>query len=155
MQKSDIVIVAEEPATDSWHKRLGHVTERGLKILAEKNLLPVIKSTEFKFCEHCIMGTQKRVSFLRNNSKRDTKILDLVHSDVCGPFNIKSLGGAAYFVTFIDDVPKKVWAFPIKSKDQVLDVFQKFHIAVERETNKLLRCIRTDNGGEYCSKAFE
>lgn len=101
------------------------------------------------------MGRQKIVSFLRNNSKRDTKILDLVHSDVCGPFNIKSLGGAAYFVTFIDNVSKKVWAFHIKSKDQVLDVFQKFHMAIERETNKLLRCIRIDNGGEYFSKAFE
>jgi transposase InsO family protein len=79
----------------------------------------------------------------------------LVHSDVCGPINVKSLGGVAYFVTFIDDASKKVWDFPIKSKDQVLDTFQKFHMVVERETNKLLRCIRTDNGGEYCSKAFE
>jgi hypothetical protein len=53
------------------------------------------------------MGRQKRVSFMRNNFKRDTKILDLVHSNVCGPINIKSLGGVAYFVTFIDDASKK------------------------------------------------
>jgi len=77
-----------------------------------------------------------------------------VHSDVCGPINIKSLGGDYYFVTFIDDASKKVWDLPIKGKDQVLYIFQKFHMIVERETNKLLRGIRTDNGGEYFSNEF-
>ena len=46
MEKSDIVAVAKEESTsDLWHKRLGHMTERGLKITVEKNLLPRIKGT--------------------------------------------------------------------------------------------------------------
>ncbi|GJX38415.1 putative RNA-directed DNA polymerase [Tanacetum coccineum] len=50
-------------------------------------------------------------------------MLDLVHSDVCGPIKTKTLGGCSYFVTFIDDHSRK--------------------------TEKKLKCIRTDNGGEY------
>ncbi len=34
--------------------------------------------------------------------------LDLVHIDMCGPFNIKSIRGAKYFITFIDDKSKIV-----------------------------------------------
>jgi hypothetical protein len=56
---------------------------------------------------------------------------------------------------FIDDTSKKVLDFPIKRKDEVLGTLLKFHMIVERKTNKLLRCNVTDNGGEYFSKSFE
>jgi hypothetical protein len=91
---------------------------------------------------------------MRNNFKRETKILDMVYYDVCGPINIKSLGRVSYFVAFINDASKKVRDFPIKGNDQFLDIFQKFPMVVERETKKVLICSRNDNGGEYCSKEF-
>ena len=56
---------------------------------------------------------------------------------------------------FIYDASKKVLDFRIKREDKVLRTLQKFHMVVERETNKLLRCNITDNGGEYFSKSFE
>ena len=65
-----------------------------------------------------------------------------------------SLGGANYFVTFIDDLSCKVWAYPLKRKDEVLSVFKKFVTLVEIETGKKVKCLRSDNGGEYISKSF-
>ena len=82
-------------------------------------------------------------------------MLELVHSYVFGLVNIKSLGGASYFVTFIDDASRKIWAYPMKNKSEVFGIFQKFHVVIERETNKLLKCLRIDNGGEDCSNAFK
>ncbi|RVE55239.1 hypothetical protein evm_000137 [Chilo suppressalis] len=35
--------------------------------------------------------------------------LELIHSDVCGPTETPSLGGARYFLTFIDDLTRKVY----------------------------------------------
>lgn len=52
-------------------------------------------------------------------------------------------------LTFIDDHSRKVWAFALSSKDQVLEKFKSFHAMVERKTNRKLKCIRVDNGGEY------
>jgi transposase InsO family protein len=154
--KSDLAAVTKEGnSADLWHKRLGHMSEKGLKILVGKNLLPGLKSYNLDLCEHCIYGRQRRVSFLRGGHDRKKNVLELVHSDVFGPVNIKSLGGASYFVTFIDDASRKVWAYPMKNKSEVFGIFQKFHVVVERETNKLLKCLRTDNGGEYCSNAFK
>ena len=67
-------------------------------------------------------------------------VLDLIHSDLYGPLP-KSLGKAQYFVTFIDDHSSKTWAYALKSKDQVLDIFKQFHVSVERQTGKKLKCI--------------
>ncbi|URE11220.1 hypothetical protein MUK42_06440 [Musa troglodytarum] len=44
---------------------------------------------------------------------------------------------------------RKVWAYALKTKDQVISVFKEFHARVERETERQLKCIRSDNGGEY------
>ena len=66
-----------------------------------------------------------------------------------------SMGGSKYFVTFIDDFSRKVWANPLKKKDKVLSKFQNFVTHVENQSGKKVKCLRLDNGGEYVSKAFE
>ena len=81
--------------------------------------------------------------------------MELVHSDVCGPMKVKSLGGASYYVTFINDATKKMWVYAIKYKDDVLGIFKYFYAKVERKSGKPLKCIRTDNGGEYIGEFQE
>ena len=153
--KLDFAAIRKEGnSTDMWHKRLGHMSEKGLKILVDKNLLSGLKSYNLDLCEHCIYGRQRSVSFLRGGHDIKKKLLELIHLNVSGCVNIKSLGGASYFVTFIDDASRKVWAYPMKIKSEVFEIFQKFHFFVERETNKLFKCLRTDNSGEYCSNAL-
>ena len=81
--------------------------------------------------------------------------LALVHSDVCGPMPTLSMGGAAYFVTFIDDFSRKTWVYPLRRKDEVLSIFKRFVTLVETQTGKKVKCLRSDNGGEYVSKPFQ
>jgi transposase InsO family protein len=131
-----------------WHKRLGHMSEKVMTMLVKKNLLKGMKSVHFKKCTDCLAGKQHRVAFKGLPPHKKLELLDLVHSDVC-KMSVRSIGGAKYFVTFIDDFSRKVWPFPLKSKDQVLSVFKQFQDLVERETEKKIKCIRTDNGGEY------
>ena len=56
------------------------------------------------------------------------------------PVNVKSLGGSSYFVTYIDDAYRKVWAYPMRVKKEVFEIFQNFHVGVKRETKKMLKC---------------
>jgi len=144
-----ISAVDDEESVELWHRRLGHISEKGLNFLSNKNLLPGIKSAALRKCSHCLAGKQNRVAFRSSPPSRKSGILDLVHSDVCGPMKTKSLGGSIYFVTFIDDFSRKIWVYTLKTKDQVAGVFREFHALVERQTGKKLKCIRTDNGGEY------
>ena len=75
-------------------------------------------------------------------------------SDVCGPMPMLSMGGVAYFVTFIDDFSWKVWAYPLGRKGEVLSIFQRFVTLVETQNSKKVKCLHFDNGGEYISKPF-
>ena len=45
---------------------------------------------------------------MRGGYERKKNLLELVHSNVFGSVNVKSLGGASYFVTFIDDASRNV-----------------------------------------------
>lgn len=145
----DINIVDDEASVELWYKRLSHMSEKGLKILAKKNHLPDIKSTPLKWCPHCLVGMQTRVTFNSSQHSRKPNVLDLTDFDVCSPVKTETLEGASYFVTFIDDHSRKTWVYTLKTKDQVLQVFKQFHVLVERKLGKKLKCIRTNNGGEY------
>ncbi|KAL5821663.1 hypothetical protein ACOSQ3_023545 [Xanthoceras sorbifolium] len=146
--RGEVNTTRKEVPTELWHKRLGHMSEKGLSILSKKALLPGMKGTSLPTCVDCIMGKQHRVAFRSSPPSRKANILDLIHTDVCS-MSCKSLGGATYFVTFIDDHSRKVWTFALKTKDQVQEVFKHFHVKVERETGRRLKCVRADNGGEY------
>jgi transposase InsO family protein len=78
-----------------------------------------------------------------------------VHTNVWGPSQISSLGGSFYYVTFIDDATRKTWVYCIRQKYDVFDTFKKWKTLVENETEISLKCLRSDNGGEYCSKEFD
>ena len=146
------IVVDSSP--NLWHRRLGHMSEKGLQILAKKNNIPFAKGTILDPCDYCLLGKQHRVSFSSKSTKK-SKILELVYSDVCGPIEVESLGGYKYFVTFIDDASRKTWVYLLKSKDQVFQNFQQFHAMVERKIGKPLKCLRTDNRGEYISHEFK
>ena len=68
---------------------------------------------------------------------------------------IRSMGGAIYFITFIDDASRKVWGYPMARKSDALHVFEKWLALVENQPGKKLRCLWTDNGGKYLSNEFQ
>ena len=65
-----------------------------------------------------------------------------------------SLGGNQYFVTFIDDKSRFTAVYFMKSKDQVLEKFKEYEAMVTNTTEKKIRILRSDNGGECTSKEF-
>ncbi|KAK9181573.1 hypothetical protein WN944_024711 [Citrus x changshan-huyou] len=77
----------------------------------------------------------------------------LIHSDVWESSDI-SMRGAKYMVTFIDDYSIRCWAHPIKKKSYVFPVFKEYKARVELESGKNIKCLRTDNGGEYTDGEF-
>jgi len=65
-----------------------------------------------------------------------------------------SMGGARYFLTFIDDFSRKVWAYMLKAKSECFEKFKEFKALVERQSEHNIKVLRSDNGGEYMSKQF-
>ncbi|WVY89208.1 hypothetical protein V8G54_034722 [Vigna mungo] len=88
-----LIAVAMNENPNLWHRRLGHMSEKGMRIMHSKGKLPSLRSIEFDMCEDCILGKQKRVSFQRSGRIPKKERLELVHSDVWGPTTVSSIGG--------------------------------------------------------------
>ncbi|KAK0593237.1 hypothetical protein LWI29_033337 [Acer saccharum] len=131
------------------------MSSQGLKCLHSKGKLPDLKSVEVDFCESCVLGKQKRVSFKKTGRVPAKEKLELVHTDVWGPASVSSTGGKQYFVTFIDDHSRKVWVYFLKHKSEVFDAFKRWKARVENETGLKIKKLHSDNGGEYEDSEFK
>jgi len=100
-------------------------------------------------CEACVKGKQARVPFKKSGIKRSQSILGLVHSNVCGPVNVPSVGGTCYFLTFTDDYTRHTAVYFLRSKSEVPDKFAEYKALVENQTNQRIKVLRSDNGTEY------
>jgi hypothetical protein len=80
---------------EEWHERFGHLNENDLKNIIRKQKVDGIdiKADEaLPICETCVKGKQTRKPFTRSVSQ-STELLELVHTDVCGPMRVNSLAG--------------------------------------------------------------
>jgi hypothetical protein len=99
--------------TTLWNHRIGHMSKKGMQILLKRNLLPDLKQVDLDLCEHCVYGKHKRVKFLRVGKVKKSEKLERVHTYVCVPARVSSLGVSCYYVTFIDDTTRKTWVYCI------------------------------------------
>lgn len=85
-----------------WHYCLDHINEKRIKKLQEFNLLGLLDCKAIETCESCLIGKMTKAPF-KKKGIRAKDLLELIHSDVCGPMSISARDGYRYFITFIDD----------------------------------------------------
>lgn len=86
---------------------------------------------------------------------RANQPLELVHSDVCEPINVKERGGYEYFVTFIDDYSRYGYVYLMQHKSDTFEKFKEYRAEVENQLGKTIKTLRSDHGGEYLNNDFE
>jgi transposase InsO family protein len=74
---------------------------------------------------------------------------------VFGPIPVPSLGKYVYYVSFIDDFSRNTWIYFLRKKSKVFDKFKELKALVENQTEKKIKVLRTDNGGEFYGNEFE
>lgn len=137
----------------TWHRRLGHINLQCMRKMRDGAVDGVHfdeSNTEIENCEVCAMRKQARLPFKRSNTQ-SKRVLELIHSDVIGPMETKSMGNARYILTFVDDYSKKVFLYFLKAKSEVFAIFKEFKALVENQTGCTIKTLRTDNGKEYGS----
>ncbi|GKB28169.1 retrovirus-related pol polyprotein from transposon TNT 1-94 [Tanacetum coccineum] len=140
-----------------WHHRYGHLSNKGLQILRNKEMvtgLPPIGQMKIT-CEACVKGKHHRVSFPKQSKWRSSEKLELIHSDLCGPITPPSNGQKRYLISFIDDFSRKTWIYFVVEKSEAFHIFKEFKARVEKQSGSFIKCLRTDRGGEYNSTEFK
>lgn len=136
-----------------WHARLGHIGQDRMARLARAGLLGPLAKVNLPTCEHCLAGKSTRKPF--GKATRAETPLQLIHSDICGPMNVKERHGRSYFLTMIDDYTRFGYTFLISHKSEALDCFRRYLIEVENQLDKSVKALRTDRGREYLSDQFK
>ena len=148
---------ATSPSLEQWHCRFGHLNHTYIDQLIKDKLVEGMNCSAGKVnreCEACAQGKMHRIPFPKKSEKKTCQPLELIHSDLCGPMNVDSIGGSKYLLTSTDDYTRYVTVYFIRSKSEVFSKFVEYVSRVENETGLRLRAIRTDNGGEYTSQHF-
>nr|GEW70166.1 zinc finger, CCHC-type [Tanacetum cinerariifolium] len=129
-----------------WHARLGHVHFKKMQDMSKDGLIPAFNMDTEK-CKTYMMTKITKKPF--QNVKRKTKVLELIHSDLCDLYATPSFGNKKYFVTFIDDVSRFCYVYLLRTKDEALDKFKVFKTKVKLQQGSLIKRFRTD--GEVTS----
>ena len=148
MTASALQVSTFSPELDLWHRRLGHVNTATVVAMVKTGAaheLPLSLPSSQPRCETCIQSKQTRKSLPKAATFRASHTLELVHSDVCGPF-LPSLGGGLYFITFIDDFSRYGRVFILKSKADALQAFKRYRAEAETETGNKIKTFRSDRG---------
>jgi hypothetical protein len=143
-------------SSDLWHRRLDHYHPQGLRRMISSHAVKGLSNIRISnnMCHSCLGGKQTRTSVPKERTNYTTQVLELVHTDVAGPFRVQSLGGSSYFLTFIDDFSKRTWVYFLRTKSECFDKFQSFHQEVEKLSGRRIITLRSDNGGEFTSRSF-
>ena len=64
----------------------------------------------------------------------------------------KNLSAYEYYVTFIDDYSRNTWIYFLKNKSEVFKKFKEFKALIENHSERRIKTLRPDNGGEYTLK---
>lgn len=141
-----------------WHHILGHISPKRIQQLAQGAASGLEKAkldlATLPPCVICAMGKGHKQAISKEPATRATKVLERVHTDLCGPFEWQSHGGAKYFITFIDDKTRFGAIHFLQKKSDAAAAFQAFHTWACNQQSTTIKYLRSDNGGEYIGKKF-
>ena len=73
--------------------------------------------------------------------ERVSELLELIHSDVCGPVSTTARGGYQYFVTFTDDLSRYGYIYLMRHKSETFEKFKEFQNEVENQLGKTIKLL--------------
>ncbi len=150
------------------HARLGHLSKSSIKNIIENHAVDdlddiKIDMNEKHICSSCLAGKQQRKSF-KNVSKHEkaSEILERIHLDTIGPIKIEKenpiidrLGHFQYISIITDEKSRRIFAKCIKNKSEIPNHIINFITTQEKQTNKVVKSVHSDNSKEYLSNELQ
>jgi transposase InsO family protein len=137
---------------------MGHLSFRKMNHLVHNGLVEGVKVKSFQINDDCVACKQGKQSKKPHKSKTVNSIikpLELLHMDLFGPVQYLSISGNAYCFVVTDDFSRFTWVMFLRHKSETFKKFTELVPLLETKYTLKVRAIRTDNGGEFCSKQME
>jgi hypothetical protein len=116
-----------------WHERFGHLNFRYMQQLSKHKLVYGLIDIDFSkgVCEGCGLGEHPQENFDKGKSQRASTPLDLIHSDLMGPFPHPSINKAKFVLIFVDNFSRFTWIYFLRQKSEVFQHLKDFKALVE------------------------
>ncbi|KAJ9545599.1 hypothetical protein OSB04_025306 [Centaurea solstitialis] len=128
-----VVSVSSTASFDLWHARLGSLGNVSSESISSLS---------------CKLGKHHALLF-DNNDFTFSLPFDLIHSNMWGPAPHPSMGGARYFVIFVDDHTRFTWIYLMKHRSELPHIYITFVRMILTQFSKPIKILRADNAMEY------
>ncbi|KAL0427521.1 UNVERIFIED_CONTAM: hypothetical protein Slati_2926900 [Sesamum latifolium] len=137
LQQSNLIMTAQHKwkvnnheNAQLWHARLGHISKDRIKKLVDSKSLEVDDLDNLPTCASCLKGKMTKKPFVGQSAIANS-LLDLVHTNICGPLNTPARGGFSYFITFTDDYSRYDYVYLMRYKSEAFGRFKEYRLEVE------------------------
>ena len=130
--------VNNDSTTYLWHCCLSHIGVKRMKKLHADGLQESLDFESLDTCEPCLFVKMTKTPFF-GTMERESDLLEIIHTNVCGPMSVDACGGSNYFLTFTDDLSRYGYVYLMKHKSERFEKFKQFQSEVENHRNKKMK----------------
>jgi hypothetical protein len=112
------------------------------------DVLPKIHFSKGSY-EGCVLGKHPQEKFDKGKTHKASFPLDLIHSDLMGPFSHPSISKDRYILIFVDDFSRFTWILFLRKKSELFQHLKDFKDLVEIQSKNKIKVLQIDNGGDY------
>jgi hypothetical protein len=126
-----------------WHERFRHLNFIYMQKIRNQILVDRILDIHFSkgICEGCVLGKHPQEKFDKGKTQRDSAPLDLIHSDLMGPFSHPSIRKMRFVLIFVDDFSRFTWSYYLRKKSEVFQHLKDFKALVETQYGKKIKVL--------------
>lgn len=149
------VLAHNDKCIHELHRKMGHRDPAAIRKMASDGLIEGLQIVDCgikEVCDVCMKGKMTRIPFPKKSASESSALLDLIHTDVCGPMRTATPSGKRYIVTFIDDYSSFTFVILLTHKSEVDETMRCFVALCENKFGRKPKVMRSDRGGEYTSK---
>jgi hypothetical protein len=116
-----------------WHERFGHLNFKYIQQLRKKILVDGLPDIHFSkgICEGFVLGKHPQEKFNKGKTQRASSLLNLIHSDLMGPFLHPSIRKESFVLIFVDGFSCFTWIYFLRQKYEVFQHLKYFKALVE------------------------
>ena len=149
------VVYAATADADIWHQRLGHMNPRNMELLRRKEGNGVEYTGTVSDCDICALSKSRQQAHPKKSTRTTTRPMQIIYTDLMGPFTPPAKGGYRYASKFTDDYSSMKDVYLLRNKSEAAESLHQYNMTVAVPLRLRIEIVRRDKGGEYVGKEFK
>jgi hypothetical protein len=140
---SALLLTHADESSRIWKDRFGHLNFRYMQHISKQILVDGLPDIHFSkgVCEGCVLRKHPQEKFDKGKSQQASTPLDMIHSDLMGPFLHPSINKVRFFLIFVDDFSRVTWIYFLRKKYEVFKHLKYFKALFERQSGKKIKVL--------------